>query len=154
MTLLPHHYETFVLTQPAQTVVTKIASVSTSRLLLQNQEGSQYVFTGWVREDRFRISMKVNRPNNYLPLVKGKIESTSSGSLLFLNYVLFPSTKMFLLSWNLFILLIGLIASYQYGNLIYGASAVSLVVLIFWIAWSNFKIQLKLTRQLLLDVLS
>lgn len=121
---------------------------------MENQEGKNALFTGWFGKDRFRISMKISRPNNYVPLVIGQIENTSSGSLLFINYTLFPSTKMFFIFWNLFILLAGLIAGYQYSNLAYPAIAFALISLIHWIAWSNFKIQLRFTRQLLLGVLT
>ncbi len=120
---------------------------------MENQEGNNALFTGWFGENRFRISMKIIKPNNYVPLVIGKIENTSSGSLLFINYTLFPSTKMFFIFWNLFILLVGIIAGYQYENLAYPAIAFALISLIQWITWSNFKIQLRFTRQLLLRVL-
>lgn len=154
MTFLPYHYETFVLTQPSLEAIQKIHKVTTTKVLLQNQEGAQYRFSGWVQENRFRISLKISKPNNYIPLVVGKIETTSSGCLVFVSYKLFPVTKMFLIFWSLFITLVGILASYQYQSLLYAVGSLLILVIIHWVTWSNFKIQLKLTRQTLLEVLT
>lgn len=56
----------------------------------------QYVFNGNIEKDTFRISLKVNFPQNALPLAIGKIEPTSKGSIVFLRYELFPATKVML----------------------------------------------------------
>jgi hypothetical protein len=154
VTFLPYHYETFVLTQPSLEAIQKIHKVTTTKVLLQNQEGAQYRFSGWVQENRFRISLKISKPNNYIPLVVGKIETTSSGCLVFVSYKLFPVTKMFLIFWSLFITLAGILASYQYQSLLYAVGSLLILVIIHWVTWSNFKIQLKLTRQTLLEVLT
>jgi len=154
VTFLPYHYETFVLTQPSLEAIQKIHKVTTTKVLLQNQEGAQYRFSGWVQENRFRISLKISKPNNYIPLVVGKIETTSSGCLVFVSYKLFPVTKMFLIFWSLFITLVGILASYQYQSLLYAVGSLLILVIIHWVTWSNFKIQLKLTRQTLLEVLT
>lgn len=154
MTLLPNHYETFVLTQPSLEAIQKIHKVTTTKVLLQNQEGVQYRFSGWVQENRFRISLKISKPNNYIPLVVGKIETTSSGCIVFVSYKLFPVTRMFLIFWSLFIALAGILASYQYQSFLYAVSSMLILGIIHWVTWSNFKIQLKLTRQTLLEVLT
>lgn len=154
MTFLPNHYETFVLTQPSLEAIQKIHKVTTTKVLLQNQEGAQYRFSGWVQENRFRVSLKISRPNNYIPLVIGKIETTSSGCLVFVTYKLFPVTRMFLVFWSLFITLAGILASYQYQSILYAGASVLILGIIHWVTWSNFKIQLKLTRQTLLEVLT
>lgn len=152
--MLPNHYETFVLTQPSLEAIQKIHKVTTTKVLLQNQEGVQYRFSGWVQENRFRISLKISKPNNYIPLVVGKIETTSSGCIVFVSYKLFPVTRMFLIFWSLFIALAGILASYQYQSFLYAVSSMLILGIIHWVTWSNFKIQLKLTRQTLLEVLT
>jgi len=154
VTFLPYHYETFVLTQPSLEAIQKIHKVTTTKVLLQNQEGVQYRFSGWVQENRFRISLKISKPNNYIPLVVGKIETTSSGCIVFVSYKLFPVTRMFLIFWSLFIALAGILASYQYQSFLYAVSSMLILGIIHWVTWSNFKIQLKLTRQTLLEVLT
>ncbi|MFZ1805794.1 MAG: hypothetical protein WAU36_01150 [Cyclobacteriaceae bacterium] len=154
MTLLPSHYETFVLNQPSLEAIQKIQKVTTNKVLLQNQEGTQFRFSGWMRENGFRISLKISRPNNYIPLVVGRIETTSSGCIIFVTYTLFPVTKMFLLFWSLFIMLAGFFTSYQYQSFLYLTLSFIILGVVHWVTWSNFKIQLKLTRQTLLEVLT
>lgn len=154
MTLLPNHYETFVLTQSSLEVIKKIREVTTSKILMQNQEGPQFRFTGWVREKRFRISLKISRPNNYIPLVVGRIEATSSGCIVFINYQLFPVTRIFLIFWSLFIIFAGVMTGYQYQSVLYFIGSFILLALVHWITWANFKIQLKFTHQALLEVLT
>ncbi|MCB0486974.1 MAG: hypothetical protein KDC99_00765 [Cyclobacteriaceae bacterium] len=153
VTILPYFQETVISTQSSEYIISKIDAVTSSKLLLQNQNDPAHFFTGWVREGRFRISLKINRPNNYLPLVIGNIEPTSNGCIVFLSYTLFPTTKIFLIFWNLFVLIVCITASYQYKTFLYGALGVLLIVFIQWIAWSNFNLQLKRTRELLINIL-
>lgn len=153
VTILPHFQETVISTQPSEFVISKIDAATSTKLLLQNQNDPTYFFIGWVREGRFRISLKINRPNNYLPLVIGNIEPTSNGCIVFLSYRLFPTTKMFLVFWDLFVLIVSIIAVYQYQTFLYGVLGVLLVVFIQWVAWSNFNLQLKRTRELLINIL-
>ena len=152
MTLLPNHYETFVLTQPSLETIKKIRDATTSKTLVPGHPSGAR-FTGWVKENRFRVSLKISKPNNYIPLVTGRIEPTSTGCLVFVTYKLFPVTKMFLVFWSAFILLAGTIAGYQYRSVPYVAGAILLLGAVHWITWSNFRLQLKFTHQALLDVL-
>jgi len=66
---------------------------------------------------------------------------------------LFPTTKMFLVFWDLFVLIASIIAGYQYQTFLYEVLGVLLIVFIQWIAWSNFNLQLKRTRELLINIL-
>ncbi len=154
MTLLPGYYETFVLVRHPDEVIRTISQATTGRLLFQNKESDRFEFSGWVQKDKFRISLKISRPNSYLPLAIGQVEKTSSGCLLFVTYQLFPSTRMFLIFWSLLILLIGLVAAHQYQSVIYLVAAVLLLGFIHWVVWSNFNMQLKLTREALLKILA
>ncbi|HCM77756.1 MAG TPA: hypothetical protein DIS90_15340 [Cytophagales bacterium] len=154
MTLLPEHYETIVLTKPALEILGKVSSVTSSKLLLQNREAPHYLFSGWIKGDHFRIAIKINRPNNYIPLVIGRVESTSSGCIVLVKYKLFPVTKMFLIFWSFFIVMIGIFTSYQYQSIIYFLFSAILLGVVHWVTWSNFKIQLKVTRQTLLEVIA
>lgn len=153
VTILPHFQETVISNQSSEYITTKISAATSSKLLLQPRHDPTHLFTGWVRDGRFRISLKINRPNNYLPLVIGKVEPTSNGSIIFLSYRLFPTTKLFLIFWDLFILIVFIAVGYQYQSVLYGVVGVVLVAFIHWIAWSNFNLQLKETRELLINIL-
>lgn len=149
--LLPSHYETLVLPLSAEEIFSRFSRVTKNDF--SSIQDKSILFSGWVKEDRFRISMKVNRPNNFLALIKGRIESTSSGSLVFLDYQLFPTTKLFVTFWLLFTLLFTPVVSFQFSNAWYLISGWTVAVGIYWITWSNFKIQFKIAREILLRVL-
>lgn len=152
ITLLPSHHETIVLPQTAEAVFNKMHGATSNKPFMQPDERS-LKFNGWVKEERFRISLRVHRANNYLPLVAGEIESTSGGSILFVDYRLFPTTRMMLLLWTLLLILGSLISSYQTKNVLYLAGGAAAIVLIHAIVWSNFKLQLDITRKALHDLL-
>ena len=149
--LLPSHDETLVLPLSAEQVFTKFSLVTRNDLAAIQDRS--ILFSGWVKEDRFRISLKVNRPNNFLTLIKGRIESTSSGSLVFLDYQLFPTTKVFVTFWFLFALLFTAIVSFQFASTLYLLRGLAIAAGIYWITWANFRIQLKIAREILLRVL-
>jgi hypothetical protein len=151
ISLLPSHNETLVLPLSAEEVFTRF-SEGTRNDLAAIQDKS-ILFSGWVKEDRFRISIKVNRPNNFLALIKGRIESTSSGSLVFLDYQLFPTTRLLVTFWLLFTLLFTAIVSFQFSSARYLLGGLTIAVSIYLITWSNFKIQRKIAHEILLKVL-
>ncbi len=149
--LLPSHYETLVLPLSAQEIFNRFSKVTKNDFA--SIQDKSILFSGWVKEDRFRISLKVNRPNNFLALIKGRIESTSSGSLVFLDYQLFPTTKLFVTFWLLFALLFTAIVSFQFSSTWYLFSGLTVAVGIYWITWSNFNIQFKIAREIILKIL-
>ena len=149
--LLPAHDETLVLPLSSEEVCNRFSRVT--RNDFASTQDSSILFSGWIKEDRFRISFKINRPNNYVALINGKIEPTSSGCLVFLDYKLFPTTKLFLTFWLLFTCLFSVTIGFQYANFWYTLSGLAIAVCIYWITWSNFKIQLKITRNALLKIL-
>ncbi|HET8860028.1 hypothetical protein [Marivirga sp.] len=77
-----------------------------------------YLFNGKVGKSGFSISQIVSRPNNFLPLIKGKIEGGDNGSLVHLEFCLFPSVKYFLLFWIILMLLFSIISFAQEDNIL------------------------------------
>jgi hypothetical protein len=53
----------------------------------------------------------ITHPDNFLPLIVGKIEATSKGSILFITYRMFPSTLFYLSFLCLMLLLASLFFS-------------------------------------------
>ncbi len=151
ISLLPSHDETLVLPLSAEEVFAKFSSVTRNDLAAVQDKS--ILFSGWVKADRFRVSVKINRPNNFLALIKGRIESTSSGSLVFLEYQLFPTTRLLVTFWLLFTLLFTAIVSFQFSSYFYLFSGLAVGVGIYLITWSNFKIQRNIAREILLRIL-
>jgi len=149
--LLPSHDETLVLPFSAEEVFNRFSRVTSNDIA--SVRDKTILFSGWVKEDRFRISLKINRPNNYIPLAKGKIESTSSGCIIFIDYQLFPTTKLFVTFWLLLTCLFAIAIGFQYSSYWYFLGGLAIAISIYLITRSNFQIQLKITRQALLRVL-
>lgn len=153
ISLLPAHHETLVLPHQAE-VMCKVIAAATSNKPFRQPDESTLSFNGWVKENRFRLSLRGQRANHYLPLVIGQIEATSSGSILFMDYKLFPTTRLLLTGWTVLLILGSLMASYQLKNIFYFLGGGCGIFLLHAIAWSNFRLQLKPTREVFHRLLS
>lgn len=146
ISLLPNFRETLVLRWSARDILQRLTASTSNKPFLQPDE-PEWVFTGWIMPERFRISLRSRRQNHYLPLVIGQIEESSSGTILLLRYTLFPTMRLLLQLWTLLIILGSLFLSYQYRELWIPLGGVLILAAIYLIAWSNFFIQLKQTRE-------
>jgi type IV secretory pathway TrbL component len=97
-----------------------------------------FLFNGKVSDTGFAISQMVQKPDNFLPLIKGKVEHTSSGSLIYVKYVLFPSVKFFLGFWFMLMLLFSMISYVQGENMLTVFLPIILLVASFWVVLSRF----------------
>ena len=148
---MPSHDETLVLPLSADEMFRKFSNVTSNDLA--SAHDPSILFSGWVKEDRFRISLKVSRPNNFLALIKGRIESTSSGCLIFIDYQLFPTTKLFVSFWLLLTCLFSIAVGFRYSSFWYSLGGLAIAICIYLITWSNFNLQLNMARTELLKVL-
>lgn len=153
ITLLPTFHETIVLPKSAQGVYELLTKATSNKPFIQSDEES-IAFNGWVQEQRFRLSLRVHRANHYLPLVIGRIESSSTGSILLIDYFLFPTTRLLLTLWCTLITLGAVFASYQARNITFLLGGAAIIILILFIAWSNFRLQLNPTRKTIHQLLS
>lgn len=76
-------------------------------------EEEAFLFNGKIKQNRFAISQIVSRPNNFLPLIKGKVEGGEKSSLVYLEFSLFPSVKYFLVFWIMLMFLFSIISFLQ-----------------------------------------
>lgn len=106
-----------------------------------------FLFNGWVKEGKFRISKKVKHPENYLPLIIGSIEGTSRDSLVFIKYVLFPSSRMFLVFWSVVALLLALFFIHIHDQFLYGLVALAGGIGNYLITMVNFNRQVEESRK-------
>lgn len=146
ITLLPTFQETIVLSRTAEEIYGRLFASTSQKPFLQPDE-HELLFSGWATPERFRLSLRSRRPSHFLPLVSGTLESTSFGCILFLRFSLFPATRMLLQLWSVLIIIGTLMIAYPYES--YTSIPVGLLVLasIHLIAWSNFRIHLRPTRE-------
>ena len=134
-------------------VLIKLARVTRPVSLSVKKGETKYLFNGTIARTGFTISRRVDYPNNYLPLVKGTFEDSSRGCILFLQYDLFFSSRMFLLFWSGLSVLISLfLFSYAQENT-YALIALGGGVANYLVTLMNFKKQLNISKKLLFDII-
>lgn len=153
ITILPAYHETIVLPYPAEDTYQKLTTATSNKLFRQADE-KNLSFNGWVQENRFRISIRVQRVNHFIPLVIGQIEPTHGGSIVFVDYRLFPTTRLLLILWTILLTLGSAAGYYQFKHITYFVGGLGIILLIHLIAWSNFKLQLEVTRNALHRVIT
>jgi hypothetical protein len=145
--LLPQERETLIVAHGWDVVLKRLEMASTSQIV----EGgnSQLVLAGWVKDDRFQLMLRQRRPNSFMPIVDGRIDPTSTGCLIFLDYKLMPVTRMYLILWSIIVFISGLFVSIYYYNFLLWLASAGIIGFINGIAWANFKLH----RRPLHDVL-
>lgn len=147
---LPYHQETQVFAVSAEEVMGRIrtgVSGTHSRDPLDEPYG------GWIRDNRFRITLRGSRPTPYVPVIMGTVEPTRTGALLFLRFHLLPTTRLFLVFWTLLILLGSVVVSFQYQRAYYALIGVAILAFLHAVVWGNFHLQRKIARERLLHML-
>ncbi|WKV13187.1 hypothetical protein [Marivirga harenae] len=116
MFLSPHGQEEII--RRMRLAVKPVKFQSFQNRSLESTEEDAFLFNGKVSANGFAISQVVSRPNNFLPLIKGRIEGGDSGSLVNLEFGLFPSIKYFLIFWILLMLLFSTISIVQNDDIL------------------------------------
>jgi len=152
MNFLPSNSETIVLGISIETALRQLQKYTQSSEE-KKEAFNEIHFNGEVGKETFAVSLKITKPNNFIPLIQGRFEPTSTGCILFLNYSLFKSTQVYLIFWSAFTLIASLVSLLLLNEVWYAAGAFSALLLIQWIAWGNFNIQVKNSHDKLLTIL-
>ena len=99
MNWLPFGRETLVSALSKEEVLDRLAAV-TRGTRTEGLPEIRPLFNGLVEADGFRLSRVIEKGDNFLPLLLGKVEDTPRGSILFLRYQLFSITRFFLWFWT------------------------------------------------------
>ena len=155
MDLLPNDSETLVVSKSAGQVLHLLNKASASQNVVYDEhEHAKKLFVGNVHHHSFHLSIRPKRPNSYIPVMSGEVESTSSGSIVFVTYKLFPSTRQYLSLWSLFVVAVGIVGGVQLSAFYLPASCILILLLIHYIAWANFRMQVRISRDILMKALA
>jgi hypothetical protein len=105
--------------------------------------------SGKIVPSGFIVTIRLRRPHLFMPVITGRVEQTSKGSIIFLSYNLFPATRLLLLFWTIVLPAGGILFAYQSWNYVILAFAVGILVFIHAIAWGNFRLHVKTTQKIL-----
>ena len=150
MNIFPHHSAILVSSFSCEEVVRKIAAVTKRVDYLDYREYAvkSYQFNGKIDESRFRLSLVIRRADSFLPLIRGKIEPTKTGCILFLKYTLFPSSVFFLAFWSLITLFMAIFFFFYGNQWVYAAACLTAGVGNFAFSWFYFKSKLKQSQSI------
>ena len=101
MNFLPHYNETIVLPFGVAEAVKLLEQHTKGADEVPESGGDEIYFNGKTEGNRFRVSRVIKKPENFLPLITGRVEGTSRGCIIFVRYTLFFSTSLFLIFWSL-----------------------------------------------------
>jgi hypothetical protein len=150
ITIFPQETETLVLSHDWDEISNRVASALDKPFI---NDGIPKVIQGRVKDDTFQLSIRVRRQQFFMPLVRGLIEPTSKGCLVFLRYSLFPGMKVMLTFWTLFLPVISIPLVYQYKNYWIMGGFIIFAALMHVIAWANFRLHLQSTKAIVHQLL-
>ncbi len=156
MNLLPYHSETLVSALSKKEILGHLIRVTREVNYMDSRtmQGPTVRFNGMIGQEGFRISKVITRGNTFLPLIKGEIESTPRGSIIFLRYRLFPGAIFFLAFWSLILIAFSAFYLFLIGNLAYGLTCVGLAVLNYVLGMFFFHRQVKASREVFHELIN
>jgi hypothetical protein len=116
--------------------------------------GVPRLIDGWLRGDKFQLTVRTRRQQFFTPLVNGRIESSSKGSLVFVSYALFPATKVLLAFWTIVLPVLAVVFYTGYKNVTISSALLLFTIAIHVVAVLNFRYHVRITKQMLRDLLS
>ncbi|QDH81509.1 hypothetical protein FKX85_06400 [Echinicola soli] len=157
MKYLPHHSEILVSSMSCEEVLSRLDHVTRDVDYLSDplsDHAREHLFNGKISDTSFRLSMVVRRADSFLPLIKGNIESTRAGCIIFLDYRLFPGSSFFMVFWSVVTLIMGMFFLFGEEQPIFAviSFAVGLGNMLF--AWSHFKRKVKQSQDIFHKMLS
>lgn len=156
MPVFPHQSEVLVSSYSKKEVIGRLNKVTRDVNFLEYdvRKTKDYSFNGSFEEDRFRISLVIDKADSFLPLIKGRVESTPMGCILFLEYRLFPSSSFFLAFWSGVTLLLALFFGFLANKPFYAIISLGLGVANYLFAWFHFKRKIKISQQIFYGLLN
>ena len=153
MNFLPFGRETLVSALSKEELLDRLAAVTRGA----RREGLPEIrplFNGSVGEDGFRLSRVIEKGDNFLPLLIGKVEATPRGSILYVHYQLFSTTRFFLWFWSGVLLAFSLFFFSVSQQLLQGGLCLSLMGINYALAVFFFHRQLLPSKKLFQDVIN
>ncbi len=153
MNWLPFGRETLVSPLSKEELLDRLAAV-TRGTRAEGLPEPRPLFYGQVEEHGFRISRVIEKGDNFLPLLLGKVEDTPRGSILFLRYQLFSITRFFLWFWTGILLGFSLFFFLGSQQFLQGGVCLSLMGLNYALAVFFFHRQLEFSKKLFQEVIN
>ena len=153
MNWLPFGRETLVSALSKEEVLDRLAAVTRGTRTEELPE-IRPLFNGRVEEDGFRLSQVIEKGDNFLPLLLGKVEDTPRGSIIFVRYQIFATTRFFLWFWTLVLLAFSLFFLLVTNQFLQGGACLFLSGVNYALAVFFFHRQLVPSKKLFQEVIN
>jgi hypothetical protein len=150
LAIFPYYKQTFVSSYTQEQILDRLREFTKE----DSNKPIRYEFNGKIDADSFQISRVITQANTFLPLIKGKIEGTKTGSILFITCEMFFTTKILLFIWTVIPLLIFLLTLFLVQGYFYPLLALFFGLFNYIVSVANFHRQRKISMQTLDKVLS
>ncbi len=149
MNLIPYHTETLVSPLSKEEVLGHLMRVTREVNFLDPRSylNDQIKFNGIVGREGFRISRSIKKGDTFLPLLIGKLEDTPRGSIIFMEYRLFPSAVFFLAFWSIILTAFSAYYLLAQPNLSYSLICFMLAISNYGLGLMFFNRQYRLSRE-------
>jgi hypothetical protein len=146
ISIYPYESETLVVSLKREEIFLRLAKgISNGEV----ERGIPKTLQGWVNDDRFEMTVRLRRQQLFFPVIRGRVEATSKGSLIFITYSLFPGTRLLMSFWSIILPLIAVGITVEYKNYLIPAVFGLFVVVMHIVARANFRLHLATTRAML-----
>lgn len=155
ITVLPVHNKVVVLPCSASMVsfqLRKYTIKPSEHPVNRHQQVGDKLFSGTITEEAFTLSKIIKSPNVFIPVVKGKIEATRTGSVVFLNFNMLKSPIMLLVFWTILCFLMAVFFFFVQDMPYYAVFSLFFVFFNYTIAIVNFNKEVEHTHKLLLEI--
>ncbi|MEH0156318.1 hypothetical protein V6R21_19360 [Limibacter armeniacum] len=112
-----------------------------------------FQFNGIIKKDTFTFSRRIRTAQNFLPVVTGEIECSNPGSLVFVHFRMFESTKLYLYLGTLICLTLLVLFVFVKPNIVYASICLMMLVLNYLTTLLSFHRQVKITQQVIEEIL-
>jgi hypothetical protein len=152
LSIFPYYKQTFVSSYTQEQILERLREFT--REEEKEEKPIRHEFNGKIDTNSFQISRVITQPNTFLPMIKGKIEGTKTGSILFITCEMFYSTKILLFIWTVIPLLIFLLTLLFVQGHFYSLLALFFGLFNYIVSVANFHRQRKISMQTLDKILS
>jgi hypothetical protein len=151
--IFPYYRQTFVSSHSQEEILGRIREVTKEGVSYRESVVTKHEFNGTISENSFLLSRIITQPNTFLPLIRGKIESTRTNSILFITCEMFYTTRVLLVLWSVIPLLIFMLNFFLINGYFYALLALFFGLFNYVVTVANFHRQRRISMEILHKVL-
>jgi hypothetical protein len=154
LNIFPYYSQTFVSASSQEEILEKIREATKENIAFKESAYTTYQFNGTVGETSFQLSRIVQQANSFLPMLKGSVEATKIGCIIFVGCEMFYTTKVLLAIWTVLPLFIFIFNLFLANGLFYAFLALFFGLFNYIVTVANFHRQRKISMEVFSKVIN